>query len=111
MMALGETVGVLYLRSAPRPSGAASGAASGAGEAARPAGADEAAPLLFSDEERRLAEAFADRGAMAIANLRLRETLRRQSISDPLTGVYNRRYMEEALAREVRRSQRRQAPL
>jgi len=35
-----------------------------------------------------------------------RETLRLQAIRDPLTGLYNRRHMEEALARELARAQR-----
>ncbi len=39
-------------------------------------------------------------------NLKLRETLRNQAIRDPLTGLYNRRYLEETLEREFLRSQR-----
>ncbi len=39
--------------------------------------------------------------ALSIANLRLRDTLRQQSIRDPLTGLFNRRYLEEALRREL----------
>jgi diguanylate cyclase (GGDEF)-like protein len=38
--------------------------------------------------------------------LKLRETLRFQSIRDPLTGLYNRRYLEEFLQKEIYRSQR-----
>ncbi|MBJ7574305.1 diguanylate cyclase [Luteimonas sp. MC1828] len=49
--------------------------------------------------------------AMAIANLRLRETLRVQSLRDPLTGLFNRRYLEENLARELQRCERRNLPL
>jgi diguanylate cyclase (GGDEF)-like protein len=44
--------------------------------------------------------------ALGLANLRLRETLRNQSIRDPLTGLFNRRYMEETLERELRRAGR-----
>ena len=36
----------------------------------------------------------------ALANLKLRETLRTQAVRDALTGLYNRRYMEHALERE-----------
>jgi diguanylate cyclase (GGDEF)-like protein len=43
---------------------------------------------------------------MAIANLNLRETLRHQSIRDSLTGLYNRRYFQESLEREIRRVKR-----
>jgi diguanylate cyclase (GGDEF)-like protein/PAS domain S-box-containing protein len=49
--------------------------------------------------------------ALALANLRLRETLRMQSIRDPLTGLFNRRYMEETLERELHRAARHKNPL
>jgi diguanylate cyclase (GGDEF)-like protein/PAS domain S-box-containing protein len=48
----------------------------------------------------------AEHVSLAIANLKLRETLRSQSIRDPLTGLFNRRYMEESLDREMRRAAR-----
>jgi diguanylate cyclase (GGDEF)-like protein len=48
----------------------------------------------------------AEHVSLAIANLKLRETLRSQSIRDPLTGLFNRRYMEESLEREMRRASR-----
>ncbi len=54
----------------------------------------------------RQASAVGERISLALANLRLREVLRRQSIRDPLTGLFNRRYMEESLEREVRRAAR-----
>lgn len=44
--------------------------------------------------------------ALAVANLRLRETLRNQSIRDPLTTLFNRRYAEETLHRELIRCER-----
>lgn len=53
----------------------------------------------------------AEQLALALANVRLRESLRQQSIRDPLTGLFNRRYLEESLAREISRCQRRQLPL
>lgn len=59
----------------------------------------------------RLAGAAAQRIAPAIANLRLRDSLRAQSIRDPLTGLFNRRYLEETLDRELRRAQRRGVPV
>jgi diguanylate cyclase (GGDEF)-like protein len=49
--------------------------------------------------------------SLAVANLQLRETLRNQSIRDPLTGLFNRRYMEESLTREFHRATRRKSPL
>jgi len=44
--------------------------------------------------------------AMSISNLRLKETLKVQSIKDTLTGLFNRRYMEECLQREIWRASR-----
>ena len=44
--------------------------------------------------------------ALALANLRLRETLSAQAVHDSLTGLYNRRYLEQALEREVLRATR-----
>jgi diguanylate cyclase (GGDEF)-like protein len=44
--------------------------------------------------------------ALSLVNHRLQRTLREQSIRDPLTNLFNRRYMEEALATEVARSAR-----
>lgn len=49
---------------------------------------------------------FADHIALALANLRLRDALRNQSIRDSLTGLFNRRFLEEALDREIRRAER-----
>ena len=59
----------------------------------------------------RLAVTVAEQFALALANVRLRETLRSQSIRDPLTGLFNRRYMEETLDRELSRAEREHRPL
>lgn len=67
--------------------------------------------LRLTETKQRLAVTAAGHIALALANLRLRETLRMQSIRDPLTGLFNRRYMEESLARELRRSARNQRTL
>jgi diguanylate cyclase (GGDEF)-like protein/PAS domain S-box-containing protein len=53
-----------------------------------------------------LAVTVAEYIAISLTNLKLRETLRIQSIRDPLTGLYNRRYLHEALVREIRRAVR-----
>jgi diguanylate cyclase (GGDEF)-like protein len=69
---------------------------------------DVKAPL---DPKRRLAMTVAEHVALALANLRLHDTLRSQSIRDPLTGLFNRRYMEESLQREMRRAARSRQPV
>jgi diguanylate cyclase (GGDEF)-like protein len=80
MLAHGETLGVIHLRGAT--------------------------PDAFTETKSQLARAAADGVTLALANLRLREVLRQQSIRDPLTGVFNRRYMEESLEREISRAAR-----
>jgi diguanylate cyclase (GGDEF)-like protein len=89
LVAQGEALGVLHLRGGH-------------------AQADAAAPedRVIPEPRRRLAVAVAEQFALALANLRLRETLRSQSIRDSLTGLFNRRYMEETLDRELRRAER-----
>jgi diguanylate cyclase (GGDEF)-like protein len=59
----------------------------------------------------RLAITVAEHIALALSNLNLRETLRQQAIRDPLTNLFNRRYMEESLEREVSRAARRESSL
>jgi len=49
---------------------------------------------------------FAGQVGLSIANIRLREALQTQSVRDGLTGLFNRRYLEEILEREVRRASR-----
>ena len=90
MVAQGEAVGILHLEM---------GAAAPGG---RPA---------MTEAKNRLAISVADHLALALSSLRLRETLHIQSIRDPLTGLFNRRYMEESLEREIRRADRKQRPL
>lgn len=84
IVAQGETLGVLHLR----------------GRASE-----------FTEARQHLAQTVADTMALALANLKLRETLRQQSIRDPLTGLFNRRCMEETLARELTRARRTQQSL
>jgi diguanylate cyclase (GGDEF)-like protein/PAS domain S-box-containing protein len=49
---------------------------------------------------------FAGQVGLSIANINLRDALRTQSIKDTLTGLYNRRYLEEMMEREIRRAAR-----
>jgi diguanylate cyclase (GGDEF)-like protein len=52
------------------------------------------------------AESVAEHIGLALSNIMLRSDLRQLSIHDPLTALYNRRYMEETLETEIRRSER-----
>lgn len=79
LTANGETFGVLQLRGITTPR-------------------DSHTRAMFST--------VAERTALSLANLRLREGLVAQSIRDSLTGLYNRRYLEESMQMEERRSQR-----
>jgi diguanylate cyclase (GGDEF)-like protein len=58
-----------------------------------------------------LAGTAAEHIAVAVANLNLRESLRVQAVRDPLTGLYNRRYMQEFLDRELHSARRKRRPL
>lgn len=59
----------------------------------------------------RLGRALADSMSLALSNISLREKLRTQSLRDPLTGLYNRRYMEDALERYISLAQRTGSPI
>lgn len=58
-----------------------------------------------------LAGMFAEQSALGISNIQLRETLRNQSLRDVLTNLYNRRYLEETLEREINRCSRKSLSL
>jgi len=58
-----------------------------------------------------LATAVAEETSRALANLKARDTLHEQSIRDPLTGLYNRRFLEEFLLRELARAERKKHSL
>ena len=89
LMAQGDALGILHLQ-APRAV----------------AGQQEPALRSSAEAEQRLTAVLAEQIALALANLKLRESLRNQSIRDPLTGLFNRRYMEESLEREMSRAHR-----
>jgi diguanylate cyclase (GGDEF)-like protein len=91
LMAHGQPIGLLHVN----------------GSAAHTAGDGSVdVPAANTQYTRLLTETVAEQLAMALANLRLREALRAQAIRDPLTGLFNRRYMEESLTRELRRAER-----
>jgi diguanylate cyclase (GGDEF)-like protein/PAS domain S-box-containing protein len=78
LQAHGEVMGILHLRGATR----------------------------IDEQTIQRAAVVAEQIGMALANLQLREKLRNQSIRDPLTGLFNRRYAEETLTRELHRATR-----
>ncbi|MCJ2189236.1 sensor domain-containing diguanylate cyclase [Novosphingobium beihaiensis] len=55
---------------------------------------------------RRIARALTDSMSLALSNIALREKLHTQSLRDPLTGLYNRRYMEDSLERYISLAER-----
>jgi diguanylate cyclase (GGDEF)-like protein len=57
------------------------------------------------------AEVLAAQAALAIANARLFEQVRRQSLVDATTGLFNARYLAMRLDEELARAQRRNRPL
>jgi diguanylate cyclase (GGDEF)-like protein len=67
-------------------------------------------PTLERNDEK-LAIAISEQVALGLSNVKLREALRQQSIIDPLTGLFNRHYMEETLRRELIRAVRKSMPL
>ena len=82
MIAKGKTLGMLYLRFT----------------------SNEPISELIQET----AETVAQNIAMSFANLELQEKLRYQSLRDPLTGLYNRRYLQESLSKEIERARRKQ---
>jgi diguanylate cyclase (GGDEF)-like protein/PAS domain S-box-containing protein len=65
----------------------------------------------FDDATRQVLHSFADVVKLSLANLQFRESLVEQAFRDPLTGLFNRRYLMETLPREIRRAQRRGSPV
>ena len=72
-------------------------------------------PSASSDKhqvsQQQLAVTVGETIKLSLSNLKLREQLREEAIHDPLTGLCNRRYLEENLARELHRARRRNSPL
>jgi diguanylate cyclase (GGDEF)-like protein/PAS domain S-box-containing protein len=84
----GETLGVFYLGAAPPP------------------GKDDH-PI----NPRQLAVTVGETIKLSLANLKLQKTLHEQATRDPLTGLFNRRYLEDTLPRELHGALRREAHL
>ncbi len=88
MVAQGSSLGMLYVNFAP-----------------------DAAPGDTLSEDCLRVQRLTDQIATSLANLKLREALREQSICDTLTGLFNRRFLEESLERELARAERETRPL
>jgi GAF domain-containing protein len=58
-----------------------------------------AQPGSLTETHQQLALAIAKQLGLTLTNLALRETLGAQSVRDPLTGLFNRRYLEVSLER------------
>jgi diguanylate cyclase (GGDEF)-like protein len=94
MMGQGEALGILHVRQ--------SGSAATTKSELSAAVAESRVRTIIS---------VAEHVALALANLRLRDTLRMQAIRDPLTGLFNRRHMEESFERELSRAARSSGPV
>ena len=91
LMAQGTGLGILYLQDR-EPDGA------------------EIPTEFLTPEDRQLAATIVENAAISLSNLYLQEALRIQSIRDPLTGLFNRRYLEESGERELYRMARGKKP-
>ncbi|MBA2710602.1 MAG: diguanylate cyclase [Tatlockia sp.] len=60
----------------------------------------------ITDKQKQLAITLSESIKLALANINLREALRYQAIRDGLTGLFNRRYLDETLSRELDRIKR-----
>jgi diguanylate cyclase (GGDEF)-like protein/PAS domain S-box-containing protein len=87
-MAQGEAIGIVSLQMRTSPE------------------QQDLAPQYSGESIRRLVSILGEQIGLALGNLKLRESLQNQSICDPLTGLFNRRYMEESLEREFARASR-----
>ena len=65
----------------------------------------------YGPQDAALVQAFADEVAIAIENARLFQQVQHLAITDPLTGLHNRRYFFEAGRRELERARRYQHPM
>ena len=63
------------------------------------------------EEWQRLATTISDYLSLAISNMKLQERLQNLSVRDGLTGLFNRRYMEETLSREFSKAERDEYPV
>ncbi|MEV6602220.1 diguanylate cyclase [Actinoplanes sp. NPDC051346] len=60
----------------------------------------------FDDADLLMLRTFAGQAGVAVHNVRMHEEAQRLSLTDPLTGLWNYRYLRESLRREVERASR-----
>ena len=70
-----------------------------------------AGKMRASSARQRLAVNAGQTIKQCLYSLRLRDELREQATHDPLTGMCNRRYLDESLSRELHRGRRGKSPL
>ncbi|MGH7683214.1 MAG: diguanylate cyclase [Vulcanimicrobiaceae bacterium] len=87
LIAQSETVGLLYLEGVPQ----------------------ENVDHYSQDED--VTYMLRETVALGLVNLRLREKLQSQSVRDPLTALFNRRYLDESLELEFARAIRSEEPI
>lgn len=67
---------------------------------------DDTSGRLWEDEEELMAKTVADELAVAISHARLFKRVQIQAMTDALTGLYNHRYFQERLEREIKLADR-----
>ncbi|ACB53063.1 unknown [Crocosphaera subtropica ATCC 51142] len=80
IIAQGKTLGILYVSATDR--------------------------AKLTPETENLVKTISDYITLSLANLKLREDLKEQSVRDSLTGLFNRRYLYEFLKKEIAKAQR-----
>ncbi|MFI7590134.1 diguanylate cyclase [Micromonospora sp. NPDC049359] len=67
---------------------------------------DRVGAAEFDDDDLVTLRTFAGHAAVAVENVRVHEEAQRLSLTDPLTGLWNYRYLRESIRREVERASR-----
>jgi diguanylate cyclase (GGDEF)-like protein/PAS domain S-box-containing protein len=88
IIAQGEMIGMLHIQLQDKPN------------------TDKEEKENYAESRKRLIKITSDNLALSLVSLKLREALQVQSVRDPLTQLFNRRYMEESLEREIHRCAR-----
>lgn len=65
-----------------------------------------AQPMEFKEDEMQFLTLISSRAALSINNARLHEEIKRLAITDGLTGLYNYRYFQETLTKEIKKGKR-----